>query len=725
MAEKISIDIPGIGQVQADGFASEETLQRIAEALEKSSKGLTKEQKEQAKATKDSTKAIKEQTEQTKAWVGVVDSAEQSLKNLALTATAVATKFIANYDTIAANPIKAGQALINTSIDLIGNFASSAARGVPIIGGFIAGAADATAALLKLANDKFAEQLEKNLTAMQEYTKTGIGFSGGLNDMQAAATEARVGIVDFAKAITKSKADLNLLGVSGGDAAKALAKNLGQLTKKGPGGLPSLRDQMFNLGFSYDQQIEIAAQYMGQMAASGKLEKMTKEELAQGTAELAKNMKVIADFTGKDAKEVTDRARKASQNAYLQATLSDNEIKVMQKVFPALEAFGDKSQDAQQAYMDALGGLAIDVPGFMQGPFHDAIIAMADGTKNGALTVENAFSKSADTIANAIPDAKRFMGDLGPAGLKKRPGEVTNMNAVYEALVTRKGGFKPGQVAEMEKNNEDQMKLADNTTKNLAKVYDQSQEFKVTMEGFLNSHLDWYAEKVAGAFDKASSSILEAMGLKDGGSKPPADEPAYKRALRKLSGAGVPDDYEAFADGGKIPSGTVGIVGEAGPEMVVGPGTVVNAAQMRENFAKMFEEQTKFLVNAKNPFRTALDDVNWTPGGDMSMPYDKVTGNVLEPNLVKDLSDKARGWENAVTMLSKKNTEMAEGMRNSTMGENGQFSEEMISSTNKQLLEATQQIRDAATQQTMHMADMLKQMGISSGLLGKVAMNTN
>ena len=40
----IKIDIPGIGQVEADGFASEDTLQRIAEALEKSSKGLTKEQ---------------------------------------------------------------------------------------------------------------------------------------------------------------------------------------------------------------------------------------------------------------------------------------------------------------------------------------------------------------------------------------------------------------------------------------------------------------------------------------------------------------------------------------------------------------------------------------------------------------------------------------------------------------------------------------------------------
>ena len=54
----IRIDIPGIGIVEVEGAASEETLQRLAAALEKSSAGLTKEQKDQAKATKDSTIAI-------------------------------------------------------------------------------------------------------------------------------------------------------------------------------------------------------------------------------------------------------------------------------------------------------------------------------------------------------------------------------------------------------------------------------------------------------------------------------------------------------------------------------------------------------------------------------------------------------------------------------------------------------------------------------------------
>jgi hypothetical protein len=188
------------------------------------------------------------------------------------------------------------------------------------------------------------------------------------------------------------------------------------------------------------------------------------------------------------------------------------------------------------------------------------------------------------------------------------------------------------------------------------------------------------------------------------------------------SSKGIP----TFAEGGTLGAGKIGIAGEAGPELIVGPGTVITAAQMRENFAKMFEEQTKFLVNAKNPFSQALGDVAFTPDGiGGQLPYDKQTGTILDPNLVKDLSDKSNNWQKSVAMLSDKNTEMAEGMRNSTMGENGQLSQESISSTNKQLLEALQQMKDGVTQQTMSMAEMLKQMGISADRLGKIAINTN
>jgi hypothetical protein len=306
-----------------------------------------------------------------------------------------------------------------------------------------------------------------------------------------------------------------------------------------------------------------------------------------------------------------------------------------------------------------------------------------------------------------------FSKSFGVGGVA---GATADVSAAFLSLVE----VSADQIKNSKDANEVMASSTEKLANSVASVYEDAQKFKVQVEGFVNSKLAEYSAILAGSF----KTRINTLTLGGGAGSPstssfgagPINRDMYK------SSKGIP----TFAEGGTLGAGKIGIVGEAGPEMVVGPGTVVNAAQMRENFAKMFEEQTKFLVNAKNPFRQALDDVAFTPDGiGGQLPYDKQTGSIIDPNIVKDLSDKSNSWQKSVAMLSDKNTEMAEGMRNSTMGENGQLSQEMISSTNKQLLEALQQMKDGVTQQTMSMAEMLKAMGVSNSHLGKVAMNTD
>ena len=302
----VRIDIPGIGPVEAEGFASEETLQRLVAALTKSSGGLAKDQQDQSKALKQATKEI---TGHSTGWVAAADNLTQSFKNLALTATSVATKFFANYDQIAANPIRAGQALLNTAIDITSNFVGGLASAVPVIGGFLKNVTDAAAALAKMANDAFADQLVKNIEALQIYAKSGISFSGGMTAMQVAAKSAGLGIKDFASGVSKAKTDLDYLGKSGGDAAQFLGERIGLTAKLIGKSGQSLRNEMLALGYSYDDQVEIMASFMANMIQAGKLDKMTSEEVALATRDYARDLKVIADLTGKDAKKLQDRAR--------------------------------------------------------------------------------------------------------------------------------------------------------------------------------------------------------------------------------------------------------------------------------------------------------------------------------------------------------------------------------------------------------------------------------
>jgi hypothetical protein len=583
----VRIDIPGIGIVEAEGIASEETLQRLAAALEKSSSGLTKEQKDQAKATKDSTKAIKENTT---GWVAAGDAFTQSLKNMALTATSVATKFFANYDAIAASPIKAGQALLNTTIDIAADFTGGLVGAIPVIGGLAKAGVDAAAALTKLANNVFAEQLEKNVEALREYAKTGIGFSGGMTQMQNVAQAAGLGIKDFAQGVTKVKSDLNLLGLAGGDAADRLAKNLGQLAKKGPGGLPSLREEIFKMGFSYEQQIEVAASYMANMQAAGKLEKMSKEDLAKGTRQYAADLKVLADFTGKDALKVQERARMATMRAVIQQRLDDTQQARYKDGISVLEKLPTKSAEAQQALTQMVLTGTTNVEGFTMGPQRKMIEQMAKDIQSGTGSVIENTAGFMNQAQNELR-ADLAQGQMGLAKSLGVSGAAGAFSDTSDAILGM-GKVSADQTKKGKDANEIMATSMDKLATSIASVYDEAQKFKVQLEGFVNSRLGDYSKILADNFKRVTDTLTGAGGDVDPVTKKTAREKTRERANPYVTGPDFgPTEEELdewvkkrkkFAGGGKLDAGKLGIAGEAGPELISGPSTILSQASTEQ-----------------------------------------------------------------------------------------------------------------------------------------------
>jgi len=345
----VKIDIPGIGEVIAENAASEETLKKLVVAIEqagKSSGSAAKVQQEQAKAVNDTTKALKNMTQGSKefsvGWAAAGDAAVKSLKNLGVTATAVAAKFLTQYADIADNPIKAGRDLINTGIDIVADFAGGLSKAIPFIGEFVSGLSKAAAEIAKAANVVFADQLEKNIKALQDYAKSGVSFAGGMRQMQIAATNAGLGIKDFSNIVAKNKAELNKLGLAGGDAADRLSRSLGQLASKRPGGFPSIRDELLKLGYTYEDSGALLTSYMASMSVSGKLRNMSDKEVINGTRQYAKDLKVLADITGKDAMKAQEEAQKASLLADIQARLSPEELDKFQAAYRAMPDYAKK-----------------------------------------------------------------------------------------------------------------------------------------------------------------------------------------------------------------------------------------------------------------------------------------------------------------------------------------------------------------------------------------------
>ena len=640
----IRIDIPNIGVVEVEGAASEETLQRIAAAFEASSKGIAKEQKEQVKATKDSTKAI---TDHTTGWVAAADNTIQAFKNLALTATSMATKFFANYDQIAKNPIKTGTQVLNTAIDTTTDFVGGLASAVPVVGGFLKGVVEATGALYKLANEALSKQLDKNVEALKEYAKTGIGFTNGMTDMQRVAQLAGMGITEFSQGVTKAKASLNLLGMSGGEATERLAKNLGQLNKKGPGGLPSLREEIVKMGFSIDDQVDIAAQYMGQMQALGKLEKMSKEELAKGTRDYARDLKVVADFTGKDAKEIRDRSRKASQLAILQTTLNEKQLIAFRGTYESLEKLGPNADKAQRALLQSALGLAVNVDGFTQGPMNDALLSMTDVIHRGTENQATAFAAGGDIIARALtsPETTKYIAGLGYSSVSGVAGPTSALIETLETSRQAVGDVAVGQVKQIQDANERQAKLQDMLSDSTAKLATTMNNAQVEIERRLNlgvakqSERVLRANKVAAAVGTNTAAAImggrgplspSAMAATDEelrvqmlmtGADPRTGKGLSRQQFKELLKTGaIPKlDIPEFAEGGKLGAGKVGIAGERGPELISGPSSVLSTASteklivaldaMREMKGIRFgENDFEWNVNMENKRLATLKD---------------------------------------------------------------------------------------------------------------------
>ena len=654
----IRIDIPGIGPVEVEGVASEETLQRIAAALEMSSKGLAKEQKEQAKATKDATKAVKDYST---GWVAAADNLTQSFKNLALTATSVAAKFISNYESIAGNPIKASQELLNTAIDLTADFAGGLAGAVPVVGGFLKGVVDATAALAKIANNMFADQLQKNVAALQIYAKSGISFSGGMQDMQNMAISAGLGLKEFSEVVSKNKIELNKLGLSGGEAAARLSGGMGAATTTIGKSGQNLRKEMQKMGFMYEDQGEIFTAFMAQQQAAGKLRNMSDVEVAKGTREYATNLKVISDLTGKDAKKLLERANSEMMRGALQNRLVGDQKTAFASASALLTDKSKAAGDALMQYLSPMGTIT-DPTVVANQELADMVRAVGDQVKAGNKKITSYTQEQMVLAADAMRKSGADFGEMVDTGLLAQiSGAGSDIARVRNEFMQNMPRDSDPKAAEKSAAaNENQANKANQLGDVTAKLYDSTKAQQVLIESKLNPRLETYV----GLLEKLNSATIAAInkatggGAGLGGSKM-TEEEALQNFIKGGGKKGGQYFYNGFirtyAKGGKIGAGDVGVAGEAGPELISGPANVLSNASyeklmialdaMKEKKGVRFAENDfEWTVNMQDGGRNAKGQLPYPNGGtvdrlatlkDRTSGFDQVSPGQLMEEMAK------------------------------------------------------------------------------------------
>ena len=158
---------------------------------------------------------------------------------------------------------------------------TNALSGIPIVGPVIGALGNA----MQDQTDKF-----------RDLTTVGADFGNGLNYMNVAAARAGLSLETYTKTIVGNAESLALLGGSTTAGARIFTKINENL--QGP-----FQESLARLGFTMEETAEFTAGYLAMQTRMGRAQRMTQEELTEGTKQYLLELDMLARVTGMTRKE--------------------------------------------------------------------------------------------------------------------------------------------------------------------------------------------------------------------------------------------------------------------------------------------------------------------------------------------------------------------------------------------------------------------------------------
>ena len=174
----------------------------------------------------------------------------------------------------------------------------------------------------QLAEDSLqllGDELKKTEKSFSEINSAGAILAGGMTQMRSMAADAGLSVDKFSAVVKASSSDISDMGMGMTEGAKQVGKVSKELRNS------DLGMQLRKLGYSAEEQAEMSAAVMAQMNAAGDTRVNNEKYVAEQTAKYGKDLKILADVTGVDAKKAADEARKQSMSAAIVGKLNERQ----------------------------------------------------------------------------------------------------------------------------------------------------------------------------------------------------------------------------------------------------------------------------------------------------------------------------------------------------------------------------------------------------------------
>jgi hypothetical protein len=446
------------------------------------------------------------------------------------------------------------------------------------------------------------DEVNQTMKAVATFNKMGASFVDGITGMRTAAFQSGLTVDQFAAAMEKSQPSLKLMGLTTAGAAEkvsGVAQSFGEIST---GGI-TLRNQLRGLGYTTEEQAELAAQYLanlrGNMTAE-QFQKLDRNKVATETRQYAEDLKVLADITGKNAKQAMEEARAKSMEADIMARLgSPEEIKKFQAAYANMPDYAKKGfleyvSSGGQAIVDQATNIAMAQNAEIKPMYEQAYANIYDVGKNAT----NVQTELLNQASRASEEQRRVTKEAG--------GGIINMAARFGASgldqlagffnsMVSTGLYTPDAVEKSRTNAQKMANLNDDMLKNMVNFQDNMQKYSVGISQALGPAIKVYTDALATVSNAMNNFVtINLRGLT--GKAPPKDAQGnyrndlpptetytaaqyreelslwFKTYMEKLLGVmqKVPGlEPRRMAAGGMVNSPTFALVGEAGPEAVI------------------------------------------------------------------------------------------------------------------------------------------------------------
>ena len=559
-------------------------------------------------------------------------------------------------------------------------------------------------------------RLGQTVGAFQDVSRSGAISAGGLQAFGEQAFKTRLGLQGFSKVVTANSVALTRLSGSAFDGATVFGDAVARLTDPEGIGLTMRR-----LGFTAEEIGEVTANFVERQTRLGRAQTMTELQLAIATRQYSSELDQLTKLTGLSRQEA-----QAQQNQML------SETRFRARYQQLLNQQGEGSARALRDFVISVGATSPQLAAgikdlFASGgiPITDAgkqLFQLAGGEINSIIQdilagnletgaanerLRNAMDANVNSLldlAGKVPEGSTFLlesfasvidfvnnseltGEAAERAKQNREKLETGLDKAGEAAVKAQANLEdlnatlgklsliglPAAATAIEEFTRLTAAAATDMEK-IVKGEEFESEFASAIKDLKDKSglSDMTVEQMLvkaiklpepGPLGKAFNSMLDflAKAPTPGGNEEFNNNPFVKNVMQ---------DVKPFADGGKISMGEIGIVGERGPEIVLGPANVISTKETERIMNQMLSGTTTTNTMQQIMNQTTGPKISYTT---QSPDLATMAETPAEKEQMTMARDSSRSMEQQVDLLKQQVSKMDEMisilMKNNQIGE--------------------------------------------------------